>query len=375
MELNKKIIIYVVNVDWFFISHRLPLSLEAIKRGFKVYLIAKNTGKFGELEALGINCINLNIDRSGKNPIKDLVLILNLCKMYKMIRPDIIHHVTIKPSIYGTIASKYCKSDVKVINAVSGLGYVFTGDGRFFAKKITIMLLRYAFSDRRTSFIFQNPDDFSLFRKFNFLNSKNFSIIKGSGVDETLFLQKELYSNHVLQIVLVARMLKDKGVMEFVRAALFLKKKYEKVIEFKLVGGLDLYNPAYISFEELNNMCDGKYLKWLGHQIDINAIYSSADVVCLPSYREGLPKSLVEAMAKGCPIITTDTTGCRECVDHGVNGYLVPVGDHQLLANYIEKLINDKDLRIRMGSNSRKKMLKEFSLKTVINQTFSFYDK
>ena len=374
MASNKKTIVYVVNVDWFFISHRLPLGIEAIKRGYNVYLVAKNTGRFHEIEALGIKCINLNFDRSGKNPIKDLCIFFILTKIYYLIRPDIIHHVTMKPSIYGTIASRFYKPKVKVVNAISGLGYVFTGNGRFFTKKIAIILMRLAFSNKKAYFIFQNPDDLDVFNELDFLEKHNFTIIKGSGVDENFFLQKDTNSNLKLQVVLVARMLKDKGIMEFVRAAILLKKKYENVVEFLLVGGLDLANPAFITAEELNFFCDGSYIKWLGHQTDINSIYSNADIVCLPSYREGLPKSLVEAMAKGCPILTTDTAGCRECVDDGVNGYLVPVGDHKILASHIENLINNKDLRILLGSNSRKKMLMEFSLNTVIRQTFEFYE-
>ena len=374
MVLSKKIIVYVVNVDWFFISHRLPLGIEAIERGYLVYLITKDTGRFRELEALGIKCLNMSFDRSGTNPLKDIRVILNLSKIYKKLQPDIIHHVTLKPSIYGTIAARFSRTQAKVINAVSGLGYVFTGNRSYLAQKLMTGLLWFAFSDQKTSFIFQNPDDCDFYKKLNFLSDKNYIIIKGSGVDEKIFRLKESYSKDKIKIVLVARMLKDKGVYEFVKAALLLKKKYENVIEFILVGGVDLLNPAFISVEDLNGVCDGDYIKWLGHQEDIKGIYQTADIVCLPSYREGLPKSLVEAMAIGCPIITTDTIGCRECVEEGFNGFLVPVGDHKILASYIEKLINDKELRIEMGANSRRKMIKDFSLKTVIKQTFAFYE-
>lgn len=374
MMLGKKIIVYVVNVDWFFISHRLPLGIEAIERGYRVYLITKDTGRFKELEGLGIICLNMSFDRSGTNPLKDLRGILQLSKIYKKLQPDIIHHVTLKPIIFGTIAASFSNSQAKVINAVSGLGYIFTGNRSYLAQKFITGLLWLAFSDKKTSFIFQNPDDCAFYRKLNFLSDKNYTIIKGSGVDEKIFRQKEYYSNDKLRIVFVARMLKDKGVYEFVKAALMLKMKYEHAIEFILVGGLDMLNPAFISSEDLNRICDGDYIKWVGYQDNIKGIYQTADIVCLPSYREGVPKSLVEAMAIGCPIITTDTIGCRECVDEGVNGFLVPVGDHKILASCIEKLTNDKELRIEMGANSRRKMIKDFSLETVIKQTFAFYE-
>jgi glycosyltransferase involved in cell wall biosynthesis len=374
MVLSKKIIVYVVNVDWFFISHRLPLGIEAIERGYRVFLITKDTGRFRELEALGIKCLNMSFDRSGTNPLKDIRVILNLSKIYKKLQPDIIHHVTVKPSIYGTIAARFSRTQAKVINAVSGLGYIFTGNRSYLAQKLMTGLLWFAFSDQKTSFIFQNPDDCAFYKKLNFLSDKNYIIIKGAGIDEKIFRLKESYSKDKIKIVLVARMLKDKGVYEFVKAALLLKKKYEHAIEFILVGGVDMLNPAFISFEDLNGICDGDYIKWLGHQDDIKGIYQNADIVCLPSYREGLPKSLVEAMSIGCPIITTDTIGCRECVEEGFNGFLVPVGDHIILASRIEKLANDKELRIEMGANSRRKMLKDFSLETVIKQTFAFYE-
>jgi glycosyltransferase involved in cell wall biosynthesis len=137
-------------------------------------------------------------------------------------------------------------------------------------------------------------------------------------------------------------MLKDKGVNEFIKAAVLLKEKNKHYIEFNLVGGVDLLNPAFITVEDLIEACDGDYIKWLGHQDDVKGIYQSADIVCLPSYREGLPKSLVEAMASGCPIITTDTIGCRECVEEGFNGFLVPIGDHEILASRIEKLAKNR---------------------------------
>jgi glycosyltransferase involved in cell wall biosynthesis len=169
-------------------------------------------------------------------------------------------------------------------------------------------------------------------------------------------------------------MLKDKGVIEFVNAANLLKDKYISKFEFLLVGNIDYNNPAFISEKELLSFCDNSYIKWLGFQNDVKDIYRNCDIVCLPSYREGLPKSLVEAMAMELPIITTNTTGCRECVEDGYNGFLVPVKDHVELANKIELLGLNSNLRIKMGKMSRIKMLEEMSLNKVINETFKFYN-
>lgn len=373
MDINK--ILYVVNVDWFFVSHRLPLAIEAIRRNKEVILIGKNTGCFKDLEKVGIKCFDLNIERSGINPLKEIKVINKLIKLYKEISPDLIHHITIKPSIYGSIAARKSNIKAKVINAITGLGYNFINN-RFFSfnKKVLTLLILYAFKNKKVNFIFQNPDDLFFYENLGLIEN-NFTIIKGSGVDENIFKKRNKNNNKKIKVVLVARMLKDKGVIEFINAANLLRNKYEKKLEFILVGGIDHYNPAKISEILLNNLCDKDYIIWLGHQSNIKKIYDNADIVCLPSYREGLPKSIVEAMAMSCPIITTDAVGCRECVDDSVNGFLVPIGDSRVLSKKIELLLLNKELRFKMGQMSRKKMISEMSLKNVIKETFKFYDK
>lgn len=367
----KKRIIYVVNVDWFFVSHRLPLAKEALSKGWDVFLVSKDTGRFGELQLLGIKCISIDFDRSGKNPLKELKLIHQLRSIYKKIKPDVIHQITLKPCIYGTIAYK---GGAKVVNAVSGLGYSFTDNRKSIGKIILIALLKIAFKSKPTSFIFQNPDDLDFYRSLGFIKAKNYIVIKGSGVDEHNYPFTKPIEKDKVVVTLLARMLKDKGVLEFIQAANILKENLSGLAEFVLVGGMDVDNPAHITKEELQEKCDGFYIKWLGHSNDVRSIYIKSDVVCLPSYREGLPKSLVEAMAIGRPIITADTIGCRECVEDGLNGFLVPVKDSIFLAEKIKKLVLDKELRKEMGLESRIKMVKEMSLKQVVQQTFEFYD-
>ena len=370
----QKRIIYVVNVDWFFISHRLPLAKEALSRGWKVFLVAKNTGKFAELEDIGIKCIDLDFDRSGRNPIKEVCLIFQLQNIYRKLNAQIIHHVTLKPSIYGTIAAK--RAGVKkIINAVSGLGYSFTGNGRSISKIIIINLLKLAFKDRLSSFIFQNPDDKELYNSLGFLTDSNYKIIKGAGVDECLFAYAPPVQKEIICVTLLSRMLKDKGIIEFIDAANLLRDKYDEKIKFVLVGGIDLENPAHIKEEQLRLLCDQTYIEWQGHRKDVRQVYEESDITCLPSYREGLPKSLVEAMAVGRPIITTDAIGCKECVVDGVNGYLVPVKNSILLAERIERLILNPDMRLEMGKKSREKMVNEMSLSQVIAKTFKFYEE
>jgi glycosyltransferase involved in cell wall biosynthesis len=372
---NKKKLVFTVNVDWFFCSHRLPLALEGQRRGFEVYVVGKDTGSFKNLEELGIKCILIDFERSGRNPLKEIAVIRKLRKLYEQLNPDIVHQITLKPSIYGTLALNRINHKARVFNAVSGLGYSFINDRRNFTTVILVSLLKKAFAGKRSNFIFQNPDDKQFYESLDFLTDTNYSIIKGSGVDESIFSYNSPTNRQKLTVILLARMLYDKGVMDFIAAAENLRAKHENKVEFLLAGGIDPENPAHIKEETLSTKCDGTYIKWLGHSSNVKGLYEQADIVCLPSYREGLPKSLVEAMAIGRPIITTDTPGCRECVVDGQNGYLVPVKDHNVLAERINTLLSDGDLRLKMGLASRQMMEKEMSLKTVIEKTFNFYEQ
>jgi len=352
----------------------LPLALEALKRGYDVYLVTKDTGCKKSLTEQGIKVINIDFERSGRNPVKELSLITRLTKIYREVKPDIIHHITLKPSIYGTIAARKIRLKARVINAVSGLGYTFTDNRRSLSKIFLKGLLKWAFSDQKSNFIFQNPDDHDFYNQLGFLNGKNFVIIKGSGVDEREFTFFTPLKKERLVVVLLARMLKDKGVIEFIEAAQTLKKEFAGKAEFWLVGGIDEHNPAHITKKELVEKCEPGYINWLGHRTDVKYIYEQSDIVCLPSYREGLPKSLIEAMAIGRPIVTTDAIGCRECVDEGINGFKVPVRDYGKLGAQLKRLLLDEDIRLKMGRASREKMVNEFSLNEVVAQTFKLYE-
>jgi len=369
-----KCAVYVVNSDWFFLSHRLPLALEAIQRGYKVLLVTKNSGRKAEIESYGITFVEVDIERSGKNPFKEFKLIFDLYRVYRKYKPSIIHHVTLKPALYGTIAAKMLSYKPVVINAVTGLGYLFLEDRKSIAKSIVHAMMRYAYKDQSTRFIFQNPDDRGMYDKMGFLNAGNNIIIKGSGVDTNDYRYKEPEHHEKLRILFPARMLFDKGIPEFVGAANLLRQKYEGRAEFVLAGGIDKLNPGAITEEALRALLVPGYITWVGHVSNMKPEYTNADIVCLPSYyKEGLPKSLVEAMASGRPIVTTDSTGCRECVVDGVNGYMVPVRNSEAVAKALEKLIESRELRIAMGKASREMMEKEMSLNTVIAKTFDFY--
>jgi glycosyltransferase involved in cell wall biosynthesis len=367
-------IFYVANVDWFFVSHRLPLAIEAKRRGFEVYVLTKNTGKKELIQSFGLNYIEVNFERSGKNPIKELSLIFVLLKLYLQYKPQYIHHISIKPALYGSIAAVLANiKKNQVVNAISGLGSVFSGGNKSITRFIVTFLMKIAFGIRKYKFIFQNPDDMNIYRSMGFLTQTNFRIIKGSGVDLQDYIQVQPIKKTYLKVILPARMLYDKGILEFVQASKNLYSKYKHAVVFELIGGVDAHNPESINEQEIKSFLIPNYLIWKGHIQDMKTEFIQSDIVCLPSYREGLPKSLVEAMAIGRPIVTSNVPGCKECVINEVNGYIVPSKDSVQLEHAIDRLLSDAQLRISMGNKSREIMEKEMSLQIVLAQTFDFY--
>ena len=378
MDLNKKKIFYVVNVDWFFISHRKALALEGLKRGYEVYLLTKDTGKFESLKKLGINTIDIPFNRRNKNFFGDFRVFLKLCVLYNKYKPDIVHHVTLKAIILGSLANVIFNKKSKIINAVSGMGYAFSNSNRSILKSLILLFLKiiFSFTKKHVKFIFQNLSDKNLFLNENISSKINSFLIKGSGVDENIFKphKKIIQQDQIIRITLLARMLKDKGVMEFIDAAHMNKNKLNGKVLFRLVGGLDFENPAALKGQDIKKKLIDNYLIWEGKSTDIVSVYQETDIACLPSYREGLPKSLIEAMSMECAILTTDVPGCRDCVDEGVNGFLFAPRSPKALSEKIVFLLNDFDLIHKMGKESRKKMLKEMTLNHVVHKTFETYE-
>lgn len=370
--ISKSKLFIVVNVDWFFLSHRLPIAKAAQKKGYDVTILTQNTGRFDDIKKEGLHAVDIPFKRSGTNILNELRVIYSLKKKFKKNNPDVIHNVALKASIYGSIAAKWAKTG-KVINAISGLGFVFSNEKAGVLKKILIGMMNLAFKSSLVHFIFQNPDDYRLFEDNGFATESNSIFIKGSGIDLNKFKYCEPPQNDKLVIVLVARMLEDKGIREFKDASNFLKPEYENSIKWMLIGPVDKENPSTLSENELQEMVIPGYFEWLGYQDNVGDYYMRSDIVSLPSYREGLPKSLIEACAIGRPIVTTNTPGCKECVDDGFNGYLVPVGNSKELASKIKVLIDDEDLRMEFGKKSRLKAEKEFSIDNVVKKTLKLY--
>lgn len=367
-------ILFVVNSDWFFVSHRLPIALEAIKRGYTVELATSDTGKRKEIESYGI--VFHHIDFTPKrNIFSSIVLISKLISLYIEVKPDIIHHVTIIPTLFGSIATRIIpfKRTPLVINAISGLGYVFTDSKRYFLRFLVTILMRLAYKAKHIKFIFQNNVDASYFDQHGFLNAQNHILIKGSGVDAERYAYTAPVQKDKIRVLFSGRILADKGVNEFMEAARLLKSKWQGKAEFLLMGSIDDNNPSHLSAQAVQSKEIPGYLEWVGYRADMMQECILSDIVCLPSYREGIPKSLVEAMCVGRPIVTTDAPGCRDCVDEGVNGLIVPVRSIKELSEALDVLLSDEQKRLDMGKASRSKMLSEFTLQKVIEDTFNFY--
>lgn len=368
-----KRLLIITNVDWFLISHRLVIAKAAVKAGWKVYVACEDTGRGKEIAVDGIEFIPLSISRSGLNPITEFKTYKSFVQLYKRIQPDVVHQITIKPVVYGGIAAK--KANIRgVVNAISGLGYMFTGNRLGMAQRFILNIMKRGFKRSNVAVIFQNYDDKNALAQSGVLQKDTrVHVIKGSGIDLQSFAYTVLPPLDRIKILLPSRMLWDKGIKELREASEILKDKYSNKIQFFLVGMADNNNKAGVPEEYLREWEDGDYVIWKGHQKNVLEFYKQSHIVVLPSYREGLPKTLIEACAVGRPIVTTNAIGCKDCVDEGVNGFKVDVGNGIDLAEALEKLILDHDMMQKMGKAGRKKAELEFDVNDVINKHLEIY--
>ena len=369
----KKLFI-IVNVDWFFLSHRLPVALAAQKAGWDVTIVTADTGKLKDIEAIGLKTINLPMSRSGMNLKEELGTMRFLYNLYKREKPDVVHHVGMKTILWGTLAAKFANVN-GVVNAVSGLGGFFAEDNKSMLAKVMPKVLKFSHGRKNLLVIFQNNEDRAMYVKKGIINDRQARFIKGSGVNLQEFCYTPEPTEGKIKIILTARMIVEKGVFLLTEAAEKLRKEYEDKAEFWLVGGIDDH-PGAITKEQLDAACDGKYVKWLGYRTDVKELLQQSHIVAFPSYyMEGLPKSLIEATAIGRPIITTQSIGCKDTVDDGVNGFLIAPKEVEPLVEKLRLLIDDAALRQRMGKAAREKAEKDFSLDVVIERHLSIYQE
>lgn len=364
----------VTNNDKFFLSHRKPIALAAKNAGYDVTVIAKNTGLETQITALGLKYVPMPVNTTGMKLSEEWETFSFLKKLYKNEKPDIIHHVGLKSILWGTLAANLCNIK-NVINAVSGTGFLFSPDQRNSLESICVRVLLRHCSKKHYKYIFQNLDDEKEFCKAKIINCDQAVFIKGSGVNlsEYAYVSDNKKDNSVIRIVFTGRMIVSKGVVILINAARILKEKYSGKIQFLLCGSID-GNPTAISEEQMNALCDGEYVRWLGFQKNIYSILKKCHIMVFPSfYMEGLPKSIIDAEATGLPVITTDWVGCRDTVIDGYNGFIVPVKNSTELAKKIQFLIENPEKRILMGKNAREYAEKEFDIKNVIEKHLEVY--
>lgn len=367
----KKKILYVVNDADFFLSHRLPIAKAAQASGYEVHIATPMGASVKKIVSEGLAFYPIALDRSRANPLSEIKSLWSLYRLYRELQPDLVHHVTIKPILYGGMMARLARVPA-VVSAVSGLGYLFLVGGikGAFVRLITKKLYRLALG-KRNFVIFQNPDDLRLFLQNGLVDEFRSVLIKGSGVDINKFTPVPI-SNDIPTVVLASRMLWDKGVGEFVEAAGILLKDGIKA-RFILVGDADQGNPASIEVSQLKAWNSSGIIEWWGRRDDIQDIFAKSNIVCLPSYREGLPKVLIEAAACGRPIVSTDVPGCREIVKNEENGLLVPAHNPQALASALRRLIENPLLCESMGAKGRELAVREYSEEKVVRETLSVY--
>lgn len=369
-KLTGKTILYVVTEDWYFWSHRLPIARAARDAGAKVIVAARMTDHKDRIEAEGFKGVDIPFDRSGVNPVKDLGTLSQLIRLYRQFEPDLVHHVAVKPVLYGSIAASLT-SVPAIVNAMAGLGFLFISESwkarlmRGAFRKLIAILGNW----QNTSLIVQNRDDKLVFEDCG-VRLQQITLIPGSGVDTAMF-QPMPEPEGMPVAICVSRMLKDKGILELVEAARILRDR-KIPLKIRLVGGTDA-NPTSIPKNNLMAWAAEGLVEYAGHSNDVVNEYARAHIAVLPSYREGLPKSLLEAAACGRPIVATDVPGCREiCID-GETGKLVPAKDPLALANALATLAHDQKLRKTYGINARELADRAFSTDVVIAETMELY--
>lgn len=376
-------LLIVVQEALFFTTHRLPVGRAMQRRGWTVHVAAPADPAIVEqLQAEGFVFHPIPLTRSGLNPLAELKLLLALLGLFLRLRPQLAHLVSIKPMVWGGLAARLTGVPA-VIHAITGLGYVFTEARDRADARITLLrnlisgLYRLALAHRNSIAIFQNPDDLAVFEARQLVRPDKWVMIRGCGVDMDVFAAQPepvIDAAHPPVVMFPARLLGDKGVREFVAAAEQLRAEHVKA-RFVLVGRRDPANKTDIGAEQLQRWIDSGVVEYWGFSDAMPAMLPRAHIIVLPSYREGLPRGLIEAAAIGRAIVTADAPGCREVVRHEETGLLVPVGDGRATAAAIRRLLTDDALRHRLAARSRAIAVDEFSVEQFVAASLQTYDR
>ena len=365
-------VLFVITEDWFFHSHFLDRAKYIASSGGTVGIATRFSIHEEELRDLGFELFPIDFSRRGLNPITEFITALKIRRIVRRFKPDIAHNIALKPVVTGTFGELLGQQGA-VINALVGMGYIFTStDTRAsVVKPILSRILKFLLRSNSVHVVIENPDDLNSLVNEGFVRKSQISLIRGAGVDLIAFPFQPEATGPVV-VTMVSRILRDKGVLEFINSASQLLAKMPEV-KFQIVGEPDLGNPSAIEQSEIDSWESLPNVKYLGRRSDIADILKGSHIVCLPSYREGLPKSLLEALSSGRPIITTDVPGCREVCEDGVNGLLIPARDSIALSDAIEKLAINPELRQAMGRAGRMRAESEFSSELVCAQTLDLY--
>lgn len=360
-----KTVVITSNTSWYLYNFRKNTILALIKEGYRVVAVSPKDDYSQKLADLGAEYQHIEIDQGGTNPVKDVSTFFGFIGLYRKIRPDVVLNFTPKNNIYSTLAAS--SFGAKSVNNIAGLGMVFINEN------ITAKLARFLYKisqPKAHTIFFQNNEDKELFAKHKLAPLEITDRVPGSGADLTRFSLSPSKDDGVVRFLLIARMLYDKGIGHYVEAARELKSKYGDKVEFCLLGFLDVNNPSAVSKAEMKAWVEEGIVNYLGTSDNVESEIAKVDCMVLPSfYREGVPKSLLEACAMGKPIVTTDNVGCRETVDDGVNGYLCDLRSTSSLVEKLELMINlSHEQRLFMGENSRIKVENEFDEQIVINK-------
>lgn len=371
-----KKIIFVINVDWFFVSHRLPIALKAIEEGYEVHLACSFTDKRAYLENLGINCHSVTFSRSGSSLSCELSSISSIRRLLKDIDVDIVHAVTIKPVLYTGLVLQSIAHGPAFVAAISGLGYVFTANTlrAKLTKLLVSLMYKFALRHKRKMVIFQNTTDQAILSDIVNLSGNDRTLIKGSGADLSVYRSQPEPLGTKKIVSMACRLLKEKGVYQFVDAAKIIKAKLPNT-EFWLIGNVDPENPNSVSQEDVDAWVAQGVINALGHRSDIPELFAQSHIVTMPSfYGEGVPKVLIEAAACGRPIVTTDNPGCRDAIINEKTGLLVPIKNSEALADALMTLLLDESRRVEMGSQARQYAVNEFDVDNVVAKHLDIYE-
>lgn len=368
---NKKKILYIVNVDWFFISHRLPIAIEAKKRNYDVHIATKITKYNHKLITHGFQVYDLKLSRKSQNPFGMIFYFFNLIIVILKVKPDLVHAITIKPILLSGLASFFFKK-TKFIYAICGLGFIFSSEGiKSAIRKFFILnLYKLILCNKNYKIIFQNKYDMNVISKVTNLDHKNSLILNGSGIDLNVFKPLDFNKNiNNINILLASRLLYSKGIKDFIDAS-----KLVNGAHFYIAGSFDYENNDFIPKNEFYKWIKDSKVKFLGEVKNMHKLINKNNIVVLPSYYgEGLPKILIEAAACGKAVITTDHPGCKDAITKDKTGILVPLKNPRALSEAIQKLVDNPDLCKKMGDMGRRLAEQKYDINKIIDKHLYLY--